>query len=195
MRKTSLAIALLLAVACQKPAVWMGVPGGQAVNLPEGLSVAGDAQWNRLEEFKEGVRDVWWTSNGISLDLLVFYAGIRPGEMLTGVKPKEGAKVAVFKEDMQPEEIVDLYDQLVSSLGTSFRRDKLAPATFLGGDGFRFEFTTVRKSDEVTLQGVGYGAVRNGKLYLITFHAPRLHYFPSLLPKVEALVKSARLAG
>jgi len=195
MRKTSLAVALLLAVACQKPAVWMGVPGGQVVNLPEGLTVAGDPLWNRLEEYKEGVRDVWWTANGYNLDLVMFFAGIQPGELLTGAKPKEGAKVPVFKEDLQPEEIVDLFDQFISPWATSFHRGRLSPASFLGGDGFRFEFSALRKGDEVAIQGVGYGAVRKGRLYLITFHAARLHYFPTLLPKVEALAKSARLAG
>ena len=35
--------------------------------------------------------------------------------------------------------------------------DKLAPATFLGGPGVRFEYTVLRKADDVRMAGVGWG--------------------------------------
>lgn len=46
----------------------------------------------------------------------------------------------------------------------------------LGQQGFQFEFSSIRKSDEVQLRGIGWGAVRNGELFVITYTAPG--FFP-----------------
>jgi hypothetical protein len=56
-----------------------------------------------------------------------------------------------------------------------------------------FDYSLVRKADEVDLRGFGYGAVRDGRLTLIVFEAPKTHYFGKLAPRVEAVVASARL--
>ena len=40
---------------------------------------------------------------------------------------------------------------------------------------------------------LGWGAVRNGELFVITYTAPRLAFFQRHLASAEAIVKSARL--
>ena len=44
------------------------------------------------------------------------------------------------------------------------------------------------------MSALGAGAVVDGKLYLILFSAPRLHYFAATRPTVERLIASARFA-
>jgi hypothetical protein len=63
---------------------------------------------------------------------------------------------------------------------------------FLGGDGFRFTYTYVAK-DEVERQGVGEAAVRDGKLYVITYEAPHIYYFDHWRDAYDKLVDSAVL--
>lgn len=64
---------------------------------------------------------------------------------------------------------------------------------FLGAPGFRFEYLLVRKGDDVRLQGVAYGVVRDRQLYLMDYAAPRLGLFPRHRPQVELIARGARL--
>ncbi len=196
MRKSWIVLSLLLATGCVSPVTWVGVPVVAETVLPGQFSVKGQAGWNRLDEGGKVDRDLWWTVNGAPLDLVRFFTGLAPGQPMIQVKGQAAQKrMPTFQAKMQPEEIVEMYEALVTSDGNTFKRDKLAPCAFAGGDGFRFEFTLVRKSDEVTLKGAGWGVVRNDKLYLMVFQAARIHYYPDLLPKVEAMAASARIGA
>ena len=64
-----------------------------------------------------------------------------------------------------------------------------SPNTFLA----RFEFSSIRRSDDVRLRGVGWFAVRNGELWAITYVAPRLAFFPAGIGEAEAIARSARI--
>jgi hypothetical protein len=94
---------------------------------------------------------------------------------------------------MRPAEIVGLFERLYSRGGSTFTLDKLVPQSFVGAPGFRFEFSSIRKSDDVRLRGVGWGTVRNGELFAITYTAPRLAFYPAGLPSATAIAESARL--
>jgi hypothetical protein len=45
------------------------------------------------------------------------------------------------------------------------------------------------------MRGVGYAVVRGGKLYMMVFEAPSIHYFNKHLGRAEAAAKSARIKG
>jgi hypothetical protein len=77
--------------------------------------------------------------------------------------------------------------------GSSFQLEKLEPAEFLGGTGFRFEYSLNRKVDDVPMRGLAYGTVRKGELFVIHYSAPRLVFFPRYVGRVEGLVRSAQL--
>jgi len=185
--------ALLLFTACVKPVTWVGVQA-LPLELPGHFTVTGDPAFNRLEGGDPATYDAWWTANGASLDLLRFHTGVASGQPLIRSAAKATKATAVFQARMQPEEIVELYESYLTSSGSTFKLDRIAPAPFAGGNGFRFEYTVIRKADDVTLKGAGYGLVRKDTLYLMTFQAPRLHYYASLLPKVEAMAKTARIS-
>ena len=157
------------------------------------LTVTVDTAWN---QFERGMADntPTWTIEGITVDALQFYVGIKDGELIAPT-PSSGKGVLplTFKASMQPAEVVSLYQGLWTRDGSSFTLDKLEPSEFLGAKGFRFEYSLTRKVDDVRLKGVAYAAVRNGELFVINYSAPRLAFFPRYVGRVETLVKTARV--
>lgn len=157
-----------------------------------------EGPWNRFESgmlvlFQAPGATEIWTREGFSLDVLAFYAGVADGETLGQALPRSQTKLPPFRASMAPHEIVELLETLVTQDGSAFKLGKLEPVAFAGGDGFRFEYTLRRKDDSLLFNGVGYGSVAGKRLYLMTFSAPRAHYFGKLLPDVEAVARSARV--
>jgi hypothetical protein len=65
----------------------------------------------------------------------------------------------------------------------------------LGGPGMRFEFSVVRKVDDVRLSGFVYARIQNNELFAMLYQAPRLGFYPRLQPQVEKMAQTARLRG
>ena len=181
--------AVALTAGCAQMA---NVATGEVV-LKDRLAVQVDRPWN---QFERGLADntMTWTRDGVTVDSLRFYIGLKDGELIapTPAEP-EGQRPLAFKASMQAAEVVELFEGLYSRGGSSFKLEKLSPDTFVGTPGFRFEFSALRKADDVRLRGVGWGAVRNGELFAITFTAPRLAFFPQHAPSAEAVARSARV--
>jgi len=186
------AIGFIVLAGCTKPATWVGLSPGEVV-VRDRLAVRNDGAWSRLEGTQEAKHEVW-TSDGLPLDQLHFHTGIAEGESLVVVKDRPADKpVPRFRKDMQAQDVVELYESFASRDGSVFKLEKLAPARFADEDGFRFEFSRVRKRDEVRTRGVAYGAIHRGELFLLVFEAPRIHYFAKHLPRAEAIAQSAHL--
>lgn len=183
----------LLATGCMAPYTWTPVPISETT-LPGGFAVKAGPLWNQLDGGPKQAHHVLWTVHGAPLDQMHFYTGVADGEPLVPAGKTPSKQLATFKANAQPEDIVELYEARVSQDGSTFTRDKLAPCPFAGGDGFRFEFTLIRKSDEVTCKGVGFAVVKDRRLYLMVFQAARLHYYPTLLGKVEEVARTARIS-
>lgn len=181
--------AALLAAGCAQVS---HVASGD-VTLKDRLVVTVDKPWNQFEGgLNDGVPT--WTQDGFTVDALRFYVGLKDGALLapTPSEPK-GSKPLAFKAGMQPTEVVALFESLYSRDGSSFTLDRLTPQPFAGQPGFRFEFSSVRKTDEVPLKGIGWGSVRGGELFVVTYTAPRLSFFDRHVASAEAIVKSARI--
>jgi hypothetical protein len=178
-------IAVLFLGGCATPATFS--PG--MVTIQEKLMVDSTG-WNRFEE-REGAVTEFWTMDGIALDRLRFFVALGEGESLA--KPLGKRPLPAFHAAMSPHEIVELYEAFTTEDASAFTLTRLAPSKFLGAEGFRFEFELTRRLDHLTLRGLGYGAVVNGRLYLIIYSAPGLYYFERHLPAAEAAVASARL--
>jgi hypothetical protein len=180
---------LLLAAGCAQVS---HVATGDVV-IKERLTVKVDKAWNQFGSgFGENVPT--WTQDGFTVDALRFYVGMKDGDLLapTPSEPK-GTKALAFKSTMQTADIVALFEGLYSRGGSSFTLDRVEPQAFAGGSGFRFEFSSVRKFDDVRLKGIAWGTVRNGELTVITYTAPRLAFFDRHVKSAEAIAGSARL--
>jgi len=164
-------------------------PGDTVVADRVALNI--DGAWNQLTLHGSGTTATW-TQDGITLDLLQFYVALKDGEALGPAATKE-QRPLVFKATMQPHEIVSLFQGLYTRDGSTFSLDRLEPADFMGGKGFRFQYTVVRKFDDVKLSGVAWGAVRGNELFAMTFTAPRAGFFPRHEKRVEHIARTARL--
>ena len=190
MSRWLLVLVLVLLSGC----AGMSKVGPGEVTVRDSLSVTLDAAWNQYALGLTTKSEVW-TLDGLPLDRLVFYVGIADGETLAELQRRKDRQIPKFRATMQAHEIVEMYEVFATHDGSSFQREKLAPAHFAGGEGFRFEFSRVRKADELEMRGAGYGAVRGGKLYLLVFEAPRSHYYARNLGRFEAVVSSLRIRG
>lgn len=169
------------------------VATGEAV-VGNRLALQLDTAWNK---FERGLSDntPTWTVEGITVDALQFYVGIKDGQVIAATPSNAKQKPLTFKATMQPAEVVALYQALLTRDGSSFQLESLAPAEFLGGQGFRFDYQLNRKVDDVPMRGMAVGAIRNGELFLIHYSAPRLVFFPRHQGRVETLMRSAQLRG
>ena len=150
-----------------------------------------DTAWNQVNLPNQSSVTTW-TMDGVTVDLLQFYVGVKDGQQI-GAAPVKDQRPLNFKAGMLPHEIVSLFEGLYSRDGSSFTLDKLEPAEFMGEKGFRFRYTVVRKFDDVKLSGTAWGAVRNQELFVMTYTAPRAGFYPRYVSRVEQIAKSARL--
>lgn len=188
---------LLVSAALAACAAMAKVEPGQQV-VADRLVVDLDGPWNRFARNSAqgaGAIDVpTWTVEGFTVDRLQFFVGIKDGQPIAD-RPR-GAKEQrplTFHASMKAHEIVALFEGLYTQDGSTFTLDKIEPVTFIGESGFKYSYTLVRRTDDVRLSGVGYGAVHGGELILINYSAPRLGFFPRYQAQIEKMALGARL--
>ena len=195
-------LALLLALLLAACANVSRMEGEQVVN--ERLAVHLTDAWNKVSDPWDVDPYDTWTQEGIPLDHLRLWGGVRPGQPLmtrpavfSRAEDAKDRRVPTFRVGLPPERLVSLFEELYATAGT-VTVTKVEPALFAGQKGVRFEFTLARRADDLDMQGVGWVAVRQDatwgeELYAATFVAPRLSFYQRLLPLAEAVVNSARI--
>jgi hypothetical protein len=194
---------LLLALTLAACSTVSKMEGDQVVN--ERLAVHVSSAWNKISDPWEGDPYDTWTQEGLPLDHLRFWGGVKPGQPLM-TKPmlflRDGEKaprLPTFKVGLPTEKLVNLFEELYATAGT-VTVTKVEPTMFAGQKGVRFEFTLARRNDDLELRGVAWIAVKPDKeqgeqLYAASFVAPKTSFFPRLLPMAEAVVRTARIKG
>jgi len=183
----ALALAVLGGCAQIQP-----IAAGETV-LKNRLVVQVDKPWNQFASTAQEPAPTW-TQEGVTVDTLRFYVTLKDGDLLAPT-PKEpkGQKPLAFKANMATADVVSLLEALYSRDGSAFTLDRVEPREFAGGPGFRVEFSSVRKVDDVRLKGIAWGTVRNQELTLITYTAPRLTFFDRHLTSAQSVAGSAKL--
>lgn len=182
-------IAVLLAGALAACATVAKVDSGKQA-FGERFSVTLDGPWNNVSVPNAGPAKIW-TMEGLPIDQLRIYSGIKDGEEIDPGGPGAQKKPINFRASMQPDDIIGMFEAAVTRDGSTFKLDKLEPWNFGGQKGFRFEYTFTRKLDGVVNLGIGYGAVSGGELFALVYAAPRLGFFPRHKDKVEQIARSA----
>lgn len=188
-------VATTLLIAAPASAGFKLMPTGKAQPVGKlGLSVTPPNDWNRLGS-KIGRNAESWTLDGLSLNDLSFYAGIEEGRTLFREVDKKNRPLPKFTASMLPTDIVSLFEGSYRvAAGTSlFEIGKVEPTTFAGKPGVHFTYSFVQQGEEVRRNGEGTGAIIGGKLYLITFEAPVIHYFDRDIAQYHTLVGTARV--
>lgn len=184
-------LALLLVLASLGGCVSVAkVESGSRV-LGERMTVRLEGAWNHVNAPGMGPGETW-TMEGLTVDRLMFYSGIRDGQVIHPEQPGASQmKKFSFRSSMQPDEIVAMFEGTLTRDGSSFKLLKLEPATFGGLKGFRFDYAFTRKQDNVRLTGFGYSAVSKGELFAVLYMAPRMGFFPRHAPSADQISRSA----
>jgi hypothetical protein len=188
MRSLIAALAVSLAAGCTSIAK---VESGQQT-IGDRLVVNLEGAWNHLSGPGIGPAHTW-TMEGLPIDQLRIYVGVKDGEAVHQPDGSGRLKNFSFRSGMQAEEIVAMFEGVLTRDGSVFNLTKLEPASFAEQKGFRFEFTVIRKVDNVRLAGVGYGTVFKGELYAMLYAAPQLGFYARHQRSVEHMARSARL--
>jgi hypothetical protein len=194
MKRLLILVISILIAGC---AAMAKVESGQQI-VADRLVIDLDGPWNRFNRTSaqgDAAVDVpTWTVEGFTVDRLQFFVGIKDGKPIAD-RP-HGAREQrplTFHTSMKAHEIVALFEGLYTQDGSTFTLDRIEPVTFVGEAGFKYSYTLIRRSDDVRLSGVGYGAVRNEELTVINYSAPRLGFFPRYQAQIEKMALGARL--
>jgi hypothetical protein len=154
------------------------------------LTVTPDQAWNKGA--RPGRLSEAWTLDGLSINELTFYGGILDNTTLFREVNKTTAPLPRFSKTMLAPDVVQWFESSYRIAGhTSLMAiDSVEPATFAGNQGFKFTYSFALQ-DEVKRKGEARGAIIGGKLYMITFEAPRIHYFDRDLASFYKIADSA----
>lgn len=189
----AMAAALLLAAPAAAGNKLVGA--GQPVAVAKsGLTVTPPSEWNRLA-VRPGRNAERWTLDGAELNDLTFYGGIAPGTALFREVDKRNKPLPRMSATLLITDVPTLLENSYRvALGTpSFRIEAMAPARFAGVAGLRFTYSFTRPQEDLPRLGEARAAIVAGKLYMITFEAPRLHFFDAGIAAARAVADSARL--
>jgi hypothetical protein len=157
------------------------------------MTITPPRDWNTLSD-EPGKHAETWTLDGEQLNDVTFYGGISPGEPLVREASRKRKPLPRFRAGTLLVEVPELLESTyrASKDIASFTLTGSAPNRFLGRDGIRFTFDYV-DVDNLPRKGEGRAALVDGRLYMATFEAPRLHYFEKGLADFRALADSATL--
>jgi hypothetical protein len=190
---------LALCLALPAPAVAANsliTPGTTVSVAKSPLTVTADREWNRLGR-RGRLTAERWTIDGLLLNELVFYGGIANDMSLYGKLRKTDPPVPVFKATMLITDIPAMFESTyrLAAGVTIMSIDRMEPVKFAGNQGIRFTYDCTLKDDDVPRKGEVYAAIVDGRLYMITFEAPALHFFDAAIASARAVVASATIAA
>lgn len=156
------------------------------------MTVTPSRAWNRLDH-RIGKNTETWTLDGAPLNDVTFFAGVAPGMPLVRERSKKHNPLPKFSKQTLLVEVPELLEGTIRTsedVGT-FEVTSAEPKPFMGQDGvmFTYQFTD---QGGLPRKGEAQAAIVGGKLYMITYDAPRLHYFDKSLADFRALAQSAR---
>ena len=167
-----------------------GVPVAVAKST---MQVVPTRDWNKLGA-RPGKKAETWTLDGEQLNDVTFFAGIAPGEPLIKERNKKREPLPRLNRATLLVEVPELLEQTYRTargIG-GFKLLASAPDRFLGSDGIRFTYDYV-DADELPRKGEARAALIKGALYMVTFDAPRLHFYDRALADYRTLADSAVL--
>lgn len=193
LKLTALAVAPALLFASGVEAHKLRESGQRVVVADSTMSVAPSRDWNRLNG-NLGKNTETWTLDSELLNDVTFYGGIPAGKPLVKERSKKRDPLPKVGKDMLLIEVPELLEgtyRTYKGIG-AFQTLSVDPVGFLGTEGVQFTYEFV-DGDQLTRRGEARAALIRGKLYMITFDAPKLHYFERNIGDFRSLVSTARL--
>jgi hypothetical protein len=192
MRAPALLIALLLVAA--PAAANRLISANATVEIVDAvLTVTPAREWNRLSA-RPGRSAQTWTLDGDALNEVTFYAGIESERPIFREVDRRNRPLPRFSSTMLLTDVPTLLENSYRvGRGVSvFAMERVEPTRFGGQSGVRFHYSFTAE-DEVRRRGEAVGAIFRGKLYLVAYEAPAIHYFDASVEDFRRLIASAML--
>ena len=159
-----------------------------------GMLVQPSSEWNRSSR-RPTPSGESWTKDGFLLNRLDFFTQIPPGQSIYKERSKKRRPLPKFRSDMLLPDLAELFEANFSIENdvTLFEVVKAEPARLGDAPGIRIEYEYAFPNDPLRRQGEARLAVVRGKLYVINFAAPSLHYFEASRGEVHRIMDSAQL--
>jgi len=188
--------ATVLSISVPAQAGWKLIqPDVEAKLKKSGMSVTPKQEWNRWSRRPSKKSEIW-TIDGMSLNELSFYGGIVTGDTLFKDRNKKTKPLPKFDSNMLIPDITQWFEashRIVLDTAL-FEIDSIKPFEFAGNPGFQFTYHYVVK-DELNRKGEAVGAMIDGKLYLINYTAPEIHFFDQNRDNFINLISTIRMTG
>ena len=176
---------------------WKIVRAGEARKVGKGnLVVTAVGDWNRSTQRPTGESETW-TQHGTGLDELAFYVAVKKGEALFRQRDKKKDPLPKFDPAMLPTDIAEWFENSARiALGSAvFELGAVRPATLAGTQGLEMDFSYATEGDNLERRGTARAAVIGGRLYMVSYDAPKLHYYEAGLPTARAIMDAARVVA
>ena len=186
-----LALALLGSLAAPAVASWMVMKSDAEVKVAKGtMTVKPTAEWNR-SSLRPSRRSEAWTRDGVNLNELTFFGAIPDGESILRQGYATTEKLPKFKSDMLPTDISEMFEATNRLVLQSpvFKMGKVEPAKLGTHGGVRFSYSYAAQAEDIERRGEAVAAIVEGKLYIVNFVAPSLHYFDAGIGEVRKMVE------
>lgn len=167
--------------------------GEQVKVAKSDMTVVPERDWNRLSR-RPGKNAENWTLDGPQLNDVTFFGGIAPGKSLIKERNKKRDPLPKFTKETLLIEVPELLEGTYRTYKklAAFEILSIEPTHFLSQDGVYFEYEYI-DGDQLTRKGEARAAIIDGELYMISYDAPRLHYFQRNLADFRSLADSATL--
>lgn len=200
MKLKSLALAVAatsLAVSSPAMAGWKLVESGEAHEVAKSdLTITPTVDWNRNTK-RPIKRSEVWTLDGTTLNEVYIVGGLEVGKPLMKEFDKKRNPLPKMRSGMLLTDIPEFFESTMrTALSTSvFEVESVEPTTFAGQPGVKFAFNYATQGDALVRKGIASGTLIDGKLYLMSYIAPSVHYFDRDVEKAEALMASSSMGG
>ena len=159
--------------------------------VSEHMSLTLTGAWNQLKapSLKPAIV---WSMEGVTVDQLLIYSDIKEGDTLVpnGLFDSEKNKKFIFHSTMDFSQIASLFETKFTADGSIFNLDKIEPKVISKQKGVKLEFSVIRKTDNVKMQGLAYCVVFNNQLYALIYQAPKLTFFKRYQEDVEKMAST-----
>ena len=194
--KFSIALAATAMALAPAPALagWKRITT-EATDVGKGaFTVTPQTEWSRWSSRPSKNGEIW-TQDGFGLNMVHFIGEVGNGETLFKDRKKKDRPMPKVRGDMIATDLAELFEASFSIEYdvTQFDMTSLEPAKLGGHDAVKMTFEFALPNDALTRVGEARLAMVGGKVYLVSFIAPELHYFDQSIGEVRAMMDTLQI--
>lgn len=171
------------------------IPPGQRIAVAKSaLTVEPGIEWNKIGQ-RPGRNSETWTLDGDGLNDLTFYGGIESGKPLFREVDRKNRPLPRVSSTMLLTDIPALLESSyrIALQTSAVQIETVEPAQFAGSKGVRFTYSFSSQNETLRRRGEARAAIVGGRLYMITYEAPALHYYARSYDAFRTIAESARI--